>query len=66
MIKSSSRRIAALRGLLWMTPRFLVYGIMAGLTVVFKSPNNGGFQEILEAMSDEQDIDILSTISMSR
>ena len=49
-----------------MTPRFLVYGIMAGLTVVFKSPNNGGFQEILEAMSDEQDIDILSTISMSR
>ena len=44
--------------MMWFTPRFLIYGFFAGQTVAFRSTENGGFQDIFEAMIDDQQIDI--------
>ena len=42
-----------------MTPSYLVYGLFAGQSVAFRSLDKGGFQDIFEAMIEEQDINIV-------
>ena len=50
--------------MLWITPRYLAYGLFAGQSVVFKSVDKGGFQDIFEAMIDDQNIDIIHNFNV--
>ena len=59
IIISSIKRIAALHGMLWVTPRYLVHGFFAGKSIAFRSVDRGGFQDIFDAMIEDQDIDIV-------
>ena len=56
---SNIRRLATLQGMLWITPRYLAYGLFAGQSVAFKSTKGGGFQDLFEAMIEDQEINII-------
>ena len=56
---STIHNLATLQCMLWITPRYLAHGLFAGKTVAFNSAKKGGFVDIVEAMIEDQNLDIV-------